>query len=137
MKAKQNLFLLFLIPLFAIGQTPKAAYQLSTHILDVSAGLPAAEVLIKLEKLNPQTKKWEFVSEKKTSENGRVNDFLPSENNNEGIYRFTFMVEDYFKGKNEETFYPFVEVAFKISGKEHYHVPITLSAYGYSTYRGS
>lgn len=112
-------------------------FQLSTHILDVSAGLPAEGVTIKLEKMNSKTQTWDFVSEKKTSESGRVNDFLPSENNNEGIYRFTFMVEDYFKNKNEETFYPFVEVAFKITGKQHYHVPITLSAYGYSTYRGS
>lgn len=119
------------------GFSQDKEYQLSTHILDVSAGLPAGGVTIKLEKMNPNTKSWEFVSEKKTGENGRVGDFLPLENDNEGIYRFTFMVEDYFKSKQEETFYPFVEVAFKISGKSHYHVPITLSAFGYSTYRGS
>ena len=119
------------------GLAQQKEFQLSTHILDVSAGLPAEGVIIKLEKMNLKTNIWEFVSEKKTSESGRVNDFLPSENNNDGIYRFTFMVEDYFKSKNEETFYPFVEVAFRISGKTHYHVPITLSAFGYSTYRGS
>lgn len=119
------------------GFAQQKEFQLSTHILDVSEGLPAEEVTIKLEKMNPETKIWDFVSEKVTSESGRVNDFLPSENDNEGIYRFTFMVEDYFKMKNKETFYPFVEVAFKITGKNHYHVPITLSAFGYSTYRGS
>jgi 5-hydroxyisourate hydrolase len=112
-------------------------FQLSTHILDVSAGLPAEGVIIKLEKMNPVTKSWDFISEKKTSENGRVGDFLPNADNNEGTYRFTFMVADYFKSKGEETFYPFVEVAFKITGTTHYHVPITLSAFGYSTYRGS
>lgn len=112
-------------------------FQLSTNILDVSAGLPAEGVIIKLEKMNPVTNTWDFISEKETSETGRVNDFLPTADNNEGTYRFTFMVADYFKSKGEETFYPFVEVAFKITGKTHYHVPITLSAFGYSTYRGS
>lgn len=147
MKTKHFLLLLLLMPLISMAQNPQIAtsasfaqhkeFQLSTHILDVSAGLPAEGVIIRLEKMNRKTQSWDFVSEKKTSENGRVNDFLPSENDNEGIYRFTFMVEDYFKNKDEETFYPFVEVAFKITGKNHYHVPITLSAFGYSTYRGS
>lgn len=134
----RNLLIAAFILFFAgTGMAQQKEFQLSTHILDVSAGLPASGVVIKLEKMNPETGSWDFISEKKTSENGRVNDFLPSENNNEGTYRFTFMVEDYFKEKGAETFYPFVEVAFKITGKNHYHVPITLSAYGYSTYRGS
>ncbi|AFL79625.1 hydroxyisourate hydrolase [Aequorivita sublithincola DSM 14238] len=134
----KTLFLAVLV-IFATsaGFAQQKEFQLSTHILDVSAGLPAEGVTIKLEKMNPQTNTWDFVSEKKTSESGRVNDFLPSNENNEGTYRFTFMIEDYFKKMKEETFYPFVEVAFKITGKNHYHVPITLSAFGYSTYRGS
>lgn len=119
------------------GFAQQKEFQLSTHILDVSSGFPAEGVTIRLEKLNPNTKSWDFISEKKTSDGGRINDFLPSENKNEGTYRFTFMVEEYFKEKGEETFYPFVEVAFKITGKNHFHVPITLSAFGYSTYRGS
>ena len=134
---KNLLLTALLILVTSAGFAQQKEFQLSTHILDVSAGLPAEGVIIKLEKMNPNTNTWDFISEKKTSENGRVSDFLPSENDNEGIYRFTFMVEDYFKSKNEETFYPFVEVAFKITGKNHYHVPITLSAFGYSTYRGS
>lgn len=134
----KNLLLSALVILATtLGFAQQKEYQLSTHILDVSEGMPAEGVVIKLEKMNPETQTWDFVSQKKTSESGRVNDFLPSEKNNEGIYRFTFMVEDYYKMKNKETFYPFVEVAFKITGKNHYHVPITLSAFGYSTYRGS
>lgn len=134
---KNLLLSALLILATTLGFSQQKEYQLSTHILDVSEGLPAEGVIIKLEKMNPDTKMWDFISEKKTSESGRVNDFLPSENDNEGIYRFTFMVEEYYKLKNKETFYPFVEVAFKITGKNHYHVPITLSAFGYSTYRGS
>jgi 5-hydroxyisourate hydrolase len=70
-------------------------------------------------------------------ENGRINDFLLASEENKGIYRFTFYVADYYKKLNKETFYPFIEVVFKLEDAVHYHVPITLSAFGYSTYRGS
>lgn len=115
----------------------KNTFQLSSHILDVSKGLPAAGVKIKLEKYNDQTKTWSFVDEKNTDANGRIGDFLPSEKNNLGTYKLTFYTSDYFKKNNTESFYPFIEVAFIIKDKNHYHVPITLSAYGYSTYRGN
>lgn len=136
MKIKHLLVTLLLLSAGTIFAQQKE-FQLSTHILDISEGLPAEGVAIKLEKLNQEKNTWTFIAEKKTTENGRVNDFLPSDKNNEGIYRFTFMVADYFKTKGKDSFYPFVEVAFKITGKNHYHVPITLSAFGYSTYRGN
>jgi 5-hydroxyisourate hydrolase len=62
-------------------------YQLSSHILDVSTGLPASEVTIKLEKLNQQMDKWSLVDEKITDENGRVNNFLGVGNDNYSTYR--------------------------------------------------
>ena len=128
-----TLFTLLSIVTFA----QKNTFQLSSHILDVSKGLPAAGVKIKLEKYNDQTKTWSFVDEKNTDANGRIGDFLPSEKNNLGTYKLTFYTCDYFKKSNTESFYPFIEVVFIIKDKNHYHVPITLSAYGYSTYRGN
>ncbi|QQQ29307.1 hydroxyisourate hydrolase [Chryseobacterium indoltheticum] len=128
-----TLFTLLSIVTFA----QKNTFQLSSHILDISKGLPAAGVKIKLEKYNDQTKTWSFVDEKNTDANGRIGDFLPSEKNNLGTYKLTFYTSDYFKKSNTESFYPFIEVAFIIKDKNHYHVPITLSAYGYSTYRGN
>jgi len=115
----------------------KNNFQLSTHILDVSKGIPATAVKIKLEKYNKQSKIWTVVGEKNTDSNGRISDFLPSENENLGIFKLTYYTNDYFKKNNIESFYPFIEVVFEIKDKNHYHVPITLSAYGYSTYRGS
>lgn len=112
-------------------------FQLSSHILDVSKGLPVAGVKIKLEKYNDQKKIWSFVDEKNTDSNGRISDFLASEKDNLGIYKLTYYTSDYFKKNKTESFYPFIEVVFEIKDKNHYHVPITLSAYGYSTYRGS
>ena len=124
-----------LVTTLSFAQSP--TYQLSSHILDISKGAPAAGVTIKLEKQNENTKAWLFVDEKVTDNNGRIGNFLDSKNDNTGIYRLTYMVSDYFKKQNVESFYPFIEVVFQIKDKAHYHVPITLSAYGYSTYRGN
>lgn len=128
-------FTLVLLSTFAFAQSTD--YQLSTHILDISKGLPASGVSIKLEKMNTKTKTWAYVDQKATDNNGRIPDFLKNDKDNSGIYRFTFLTQPYFQKNNEESFYPFIEVVFEIKGKTHFHVPITLSAYGYSTYRGS
>ena len=130
--------LLILIALFStVAFAQKNSYQLSSHILDVSKGMPASGVSIKLEKYNEQTKIWSFVDEKITDNNGRITDFLPSEKPSLGIYKLTYFTSDYFKKNNTDSFYPFIEVVFQIKDANHYHVPITLSAYGYSTYRGN
>lgn len=112
-------------------------FQLSTHILDVSKGSPARDVSIKLEKYDDQTKTWSFVADNKTDSNGRISDFLSSEKTNLGVYKLTFHTREYFQKEGVESFYPFIEVVFEITDQNHYHVPITLSAFGYSTYRGN
>ena len=112
-------------------------FQLSSHILDISKGMPASDVSIRLEKYNEEAKTWSFVDEKITDKNGRVHDFLKSDKSNLGIYKLTFYVSDYFKKNNIESFYPFIDVVFQIKDQNHYHVPITLSAFGYGTYRGN
>lgn len=126
-----------LISAFAFGQKKEVTYQLSSHILDVSKGMPAPGVTIKQEKFNEAKKTWTSVEEKVTDKNGRVPDFLPNDKSNLGIYKLTYYTSEYFKKMNTESFYPWVEVVFQITNADHYHVPITLSAYGYSTYRGN
>ena len=135
MKSLLITILFGLLPIGTFSQTNN--FQLSSHILDVSKGLHDADVKIKLEKYNKQSKIWAFVDEKNTDTNGRISDFLPLEKDNLGIFKLTYYTSDYFKKKNTESFYPYIEVVFEIKDKNHYHVPITLSAYGYSTYRGS
>ena len=56
---------------------------------------------------------------------------------NSGIYKLTFHTSPYFKSLGQKSFYPFIEVVFELVDNEHYHVPITLSPFGYSTYRGN
>ena len=133
---KSILFLAFaFIALSSFAQNKE--YQLSSHILDVSQGKPAVGVAIQLEKLNPKNKKWSVVDKKITDNNGRVPDFLPSDKLNSGIYKLTYFTKEYFEKMDADSFYPFIDVVFEIKDENHYHVPITLSAYGYSTYRGN
>lgn len=133
----KNLITVALTLFTSIIFAQKSNYQLSSHILDVSKGVPVSGVSIKLEKFNEQNKTWHFVDEKITDENGRITDFLNSDKSNIGIYKLTYFTNDYFKKNNVESFYPFIDVVFQIKDQNHYHVPITLSAFGYATYRGN
>lgn len=134
---KNSIFsaLCLLISMIAYSQSQE--YQLSSHILDISRGLPVQDVTIKLERLDEKTGAYNFIDEKKTDKNGRIANFLSTEKDNKGIYKLTYLIGDYFKANKMESFYPFIEVIFQIKDKIHYHVPITLSAFGYSTYRGN
>ena len=130
------LFMIFVLSNFAFAQ--EAKYALSSHILDITQGKPAPNVKISLSKQGKDGK-WSMIDEKFTDENGRINSFLKEEKdvNHQGIYKLTYNTEPYFKGLGQESFYPFIEVVFELKDNNHYHVPITLSAFGYSTYRGN
>lgn len=134
---KKIIILLFsLLPFFSFGQNDQ--YLLSSHILDINTGAPAKGVEIVLSKLNKDNT-WKEVDHKKTDDHGRVKDFLSKseKKNQNGIYKLTFKTTPYFDAMNVESFYPFIEVIFEIKENTHYHVPITLSPFGYSTYRGN
>ena len=112
-------------------------YQLSSHILDISTGKPAPNVNVKL--MMQENGKWKLLNEQKTDDNGRIGTFLSNADNanHDGTYKLIFETKPYFSSRGLESFYPYVEVNFNIDDTNHYHVPITLSAYGFSTYRGS
>ncbi len=127
----------FVLGLFSFTFAQDVKFQLSSHILDITQGSPAPEVTIRLSKLNAKGK-WVTIDEKVTDENGRIKDFLKQDGtDHRGIYKLTYFTAPYFKRLNQSSFYPFIEVVFEIKDKNHYHVPITLSPYGYSTYRGN
>lgn len=134
---KKIIFAIIFATLSTVTFAQKTNYQLSSHILDVSKGTPVGGVTIRLEKYNEQTKVWTFIDEKITDQNGRISNFLSTDKSNLGIYKLTYYTSEYFKKNNTESFYPFIDVVFQIKDNNHYHVPITLSAYGYSTYRGN
>ena len=113
-------------------------YQLSSHILDISQGKPAPNVKISLSKQD-KNQNWVVIDEKYTDNNGSIKEFLKEESGkiNNGVYKRTFHIVPYFERLKQKTFYPFIEVVFEIKDTQHYHIPITLSPYGYSTYRGN
>ncbi len=138
MKKTGLLFLLF-FPLLAgslFAQSPQS-YQLSTHVLDTSLGKPAAGVCVALYKMNLETREFEFVDAGHTDQQGRINGFLPSGTDHYGVYKLRFDTAPYFENQQISSIYPYIEVIFILEGEEHYHIPITVSANGYSTYRGS
>lgn len=133
--------LLTSIVFFFIGSAranaQNVSYQLSSHILDINTGQPAKDVTIKLYK-QTEDGKWVYIAQSITDNNGRVKNFLPEgDQNNHGVYKLCFLVEPYFTKQNVKSFYPFIDVVFEIKDNNHYHVPIVLSPYGYSTYRGN
>lgn len=111
---------------------------ITTHVLDVSSGCPARGVSVKLEQQNPATI-WQVIGKGVTDDDGRLRGLLAPETRlMVGIYRLTFDTETYFAQQGIEGFYPQVIVAFTVrDAGSHYHVPLLLSPFGYSTYRGS
>ncbi|MFB8278122.1 hydroxyisourate hydrolase [Nocardia colli] len=103
--------------------------SLSTHVLDAMRGAPAQDVAVTLyrgaEQLDSGT----------TDADGRIGTLggtLPA-----AIYRLVFATGPYFAGQQVDTFYPEVSVSFEVTEERHYHVPLLLSPFAFSTYRGS
>ena len=110
--------------------------QITTHILDTSRGRPAQEVAVSL--YFNENDDWRQIASGETNEDGRVGDWLADESLPAGRYKLRFAVQEYFERTGRESFYPFVEIVFSVAaGGEHYHVPLLLNPFGYSTYRGS
>jgi len=111
--------------------------QITTHILDTSLGKPAKDVAIILEQSDNKGG-WIQLGNGKTNSDGRLPNLLPVELKLEdGIYRLTFETGLYYKNLNIKGFYPYIKITFEIFDGSHYHVPLLLNPYGYSTYRGS
>jgi len=105
--------------------------MISTHILDTARGVPAPRVPVELD-IFIQGHGWHEVGRGVTSEEGRVAHF--GEPAAIGIYRLMFDVASYIP----DMFFPSVTVTFEVrDATQHYHVPLLLSPYGYTTYRGS
>lgn len=110
---------------------------ITTHILDTAQGRPAAGVDLSLHQLKEG--KWFELGKGKTNDDGRMANLLPADWQLEsGIYKMRFETAGYFQACNLKGFYPYVEITFTIeSPTQHYHVPLLLNPFGYSTYRGS
>ena len=111
--------------------------MITTHILDLSIGKPAAGVRVTLARLEDSERVQ--VGAGVTDADGRLKNLVPEAPGlNAGVFELTFEVAPYFASRDIRSFYPRVTVAFEITdAKQHYHVPLLISPFGYSTYRGS
>lgn len=110
---------------------------ITTHVLDTARGCPAQGVPITLERIADDGAATS-IGAGKTDDDGRLKTLMDADARAAGIYRITFDTAAYYAGLGERTFYPSVSVTFEITAPEqHHHVPLLLSPFGYSTYRGS
>ncbi|GAA0701608.1 hydroxyisourate hydrolase [Marinobacterium maritimum] len=114
-----------------------AGNPLSVHVLNLENGLPSPDVTVTLEQKS--AKGWKPLNSGVTNENGRITALFPEGLSLEtGTYRVTFETGTWFEKHDSETFFPEIPVIFNVDGAvEHYHIPLLLSPYGFSTYRGN
>lgn len=110
--------------------------QITTHVLDTTIGKPGVGIHIELQERKED--KWQTLAEGVTNTDGRITDLLDSETLLQpAIYRMVFHTGKYFTKNNQKAFYPVVFIHFETMDQSHYHVPLLLNPFGYSTYRGS
>jgi len=112
---------------------------ITTHVLDTSLGAPAAGVAVTLERHDggQYSSNWRAIGKGQTDADGRLRTLTPDGPLDAGTYRLTFETGEYFKKLGVSSFYPCILIVFETSGEPHYHVPLLVSPYGYTTYRGS
>jgi 5-hydroxyisourate hydrolase len=108
--------------------------QVTTHVLDAAFGSPAVGVGVTLDRQVED--RWLEVGSGATDGDGRIQ-VLGPERLEPGVHRLIFATGDYFDATHRPSFYPEVHITFLVTGAEHYHVPLLLSPFAYSTYRGS
>uniref|UniRef100_A0A182S2Q7 hydroxyisourate hydrolase n=1 Tax=Anopheles funestus TaxID=62324 RepID=A0A182S2Q7_ANOFN len=119
--------------------TTQTMPNLSTHILDTTRGKPATEVPVTLY-YRTSSQSWTKISTGITDGDGRFRNFFTEGQSTleKGVYKLHFDVGPYFRGRSVESLYPFIEIVFTVADPtQHYHIPLLLNPFGYSTYRGS
>jgi 5-hydroxyisourate hydrolase len=110
---------------------------ITSHVLDTAKGCPAAGITAKLEYKTDSG--WTHLGQGTTNDDGRIAGLLPVDHKlKAGTYQLTFETNTYFERLSLPSFYPYVIVVFVVENiAEHYHIPLLLCPFGYSTYRGS
>ena len=110
---------------------------ITTHVLDTSTGRPAQGVAVILQ-MQTAAAGWTEIARGSTDSNGRIANFIVQEKISAGNYRLRFDTGAYFSARQAASFYPYVEITFAVGDPaQHFHVPLLVSPYGYTTYRGS
>ncbi|KAB0349177.1 5-hydroxyisourate hydrolase-like isoform X6 [Muntiacus reevesi] len=119
------------------GMEPGSS-PLTTHVLDTASGLPAQGLYLRLSRLEDRGQQWTELKKSCTDHDGRCPGLLPPGQMKAGTYKLSFDTKGYWQKRGQESFYPYVEVVFTITNETHkFHVPLLLSPWSYTTYRGS
>ncbi|NXO40544.1 HIUH hydrolase, partial [Locustella ochotensis] len=111
---------------------------LTTHVLNTASGLPAAGLVVRLAQLQEPGLQWTELAQRQTDADGRCQPLLAPGQAKSGTYKLHFETAEYWQGLGHTSFYPFVEVVFTITNPaQKLHVPLLISPYSYTTYRGS
>ncbi|XP_061566728.1 5-hydroxyisourate hydrolase-like isoform X1 [Cololabis saira] len=111
---------------------------LTTHVLNTATGVPGANMALRLYRQEPNTDVWHLVTSGLTNEDGRCPGLITKQMFTSGVYKIHFETGQYWASMGETPFYPYVEIVFAISNPDQkYHIPLLLSRFSYSTYRGS
>ena len=119
-----------------MSEKPIVKPPITTHILDTSRGQAAADVPVILFSYNIHSKQWTMIGESSTNNDGRAAFPTPAKLES-GIYKLRFETHVHFEKTTTKFLYPFVEITFNLEIGQHYHIPLLLQPFGYSTYRGT
>jgi 5-hydroxyisourate hydrolase len=111
---------------------------ISTHVLDTARGVPARDLHVQIERQEKRGE-WRTLGSQRTGPDGRCAQLLPDgQELSPGTYRLVFDTGGYFSAQEVRGLFPVVQITFAVQdGETHYHIPLLLSAHGYTTYRGS
>ncbi|KAM6981422.1 5-hydroxyisourate hydrolase [Aplochiton taeniatus] len=111
---------------------------LTTHVLNIGMGIPGSQLGISLHFLNPSAATWNLITTGTTNDDGRCPGLISRETFKSGTYKLRFETGQYWEKMGQTSFYPYVEIVFTITEpSQKFHVPLLLSRFSYSTYRGS
>jgi 5-hydroxyisourate hydrolase len=112
--------------------------MITTHVLDTTRGRPATGVAVVLER-HVRGDEWRTLGYGETDNDGRLTTLVSSETPvTPGVYRLSFNTHRYFEAQGRVSFYPHIVIVFQtLPGETHYHVPLLVGPFGYTTYRGS
>ncbi|XP_032051785.1 cadherin-1-like [Aythya fuligula] len=129
------------VPVFSftmVGGMERPQGSLTTHVLNTATGLPAARLALRLAQLQEPGAQWRELAQRWTDEDGRCLPLLPPGQAKAGTYKLHFETAEYWESLGYSSFYPFVEVVFTITDPtQKLHIPLLISPYSYTTYRGS
>ncbi|XP_023139064.1 5-hydroxyisourate hydrolase-like isoform X1 [Amphiprion ocellaris] len=111
---------------------------LTTHVLNTAMGVPGSNMSLSLHRQDPLTKAWNLITTGITNDDGRCPGLITTQLFTSGVYKLHFETAQYWASRGEASFYPYVEIVFTINEPgQKYHIPLLLSRFSYSTYRGS